>query len=139
MRLRWKIYAVIYALSVAANAYYSLSEELPVYNYYQLLLAFDIGQGPKLVFYYFANIIEVVSLIPLFLFAFKINGLSRDFWKLVFIARMVGLVWGHNYEYNLFASLKYSSLRAAIIVVALTALLSLPSYAGQFIYSFRRK
>lgn len=139
MHLRWKIYAVIYALSVALNTYLSLNEELPLYNYYQLLLTLDIAQWPKFVFYYFANIIEVISIVPLFLFAFGRNGLSRDFWKVIFIGRILGLVWGHNYEYNLIASLKYSSLRAAIFVVAVTALLSLPSYCGQFIYSFRRK
>lgn len=139
MRLRWKIYAVIYALSVAANTYFSLNEELPIYNYYQLLLILDFGQWPKLVFYYFANIIEIISLAPLFLFAFKVTGLSRDFWKVIFIGRILGLLWGHNYEYNLIISLTHSNLRVTIITVALTILLSLPSYSGQFIYSFRRK
>ncbi|MFZ5800925.1 MAG: hypothetical protein ACOY3D_06085 [Candidatus Omnitrophota bacterium] len=139
MRLRWKIYAIIFALSVAANTYFSLNEDLPIYNYYQLLLFLDREQWLRLVFYYFTNIIEAVSLVPLFLFAFGINGLSRDFWKTIFIGRIIGLIWGHNFEYNLISALAHSSLRATIFAVGITVLFSLPSYAAQFIYSFRRK
>ena len=137
MPLRWKIYAVIYSLVVLVGAVISLLPESRVYAYYQILLILDKSHWINLFLFYFANLIDLLSLVPLLLFAFRKRWLSQDFWRLIFAGRIIGLVMGHNYEYNILASLLMSNLTRTIIAIAVTILISLPSLIAQFIYSFR--
>lgn len=137
MPLRWKIYAVIYSLIVLAGVTISLLPESRVYGYYQILLVLDKSHWLKLLLFYFANLIDLISLVPLLLFAFRKRWLSQDFWKLIFGGRIIGLVMGHNYEYNILSSLLISNPTRTIIAMAVTIAISLPSLIAQFIYSFR--
>ena len=138
MALRWKIYAFLYSLIVLLNAYFSLSRTRPIYTYYQVLILIDRSHWADLVFFYFSNIIEVISLVPLFLFVFKTRFLSQQFWRLIFFGRIIGLLAGRDYEHHAIKSLFYANPTVITTAVIVAVIAAVPSFAGQYLYAFRK-
>jgi hypothetical protein len=138
MALRWKIYAVFFTAIVFANALFNLLPSSPIYNYYRIMIILDKSHFSDLMLCYFANFMEALSLIPLFLFAFKKIWGHQNLWRLIFIARIIGLLLGRNYEYNTIAALFAESFWLTITSVTVTVLIALPSYVAQFLYAFRK-
>jgi hypothetical protein len=139
MPLRWKIYAWLYCLLVAATVTISLLPDSGIYQYYRILLLLDPARWTNLFLFYFANVMEITSLVPLLLFVFKKRLLSQNFWKIIFIGRLVGLLWGHNYEYNVMTSYLAANFIPNLIAILVSISMSLPSYTAQFVYSFRKR
>jgi len=138
MYLRWKIYAAVYALMIISGTYFSLLPESRILDYYQILILLDKRHWWNLYLFYISCFFEVISLVPLFLFVFRIRWLSQDFWKIILAGRLVGLAGGHNFDYNLIISLIFANPIHAFIAILVTALISLPSFCAQFIYAFRK-
>jgi len=139
MRLSWKIYAITYSLLVLANTAFSLSPESRVNDYYQILIILDKTHWLNLALFYFATAMELISLVPLFLFVFRKYWLSPNLWKILFILRLAGLLSGRNYEYNTIRSLLAANTGITIAALAVSILIYLPSYFAQFNYAFTKK
>lgn len=139
MRLSWKIYAVIYGLLVIINASFCLLPESGIQSYYRVLIMLDRSRWLTLILFYFAVIMEALNLLPLFLFVFKKYWLSQDFWKLLFIGRIIGWLAGRNYEYNAIKSLLAANFWTTLAALTVSILIALPSFTAQFIYAFRKK
>jgi hypothetical protein len=139
MPLRWKIYAFLYSLVVLINTAFNLNPDGAAYNYYQLLMILDKAQWLRLILFYFANLMEIISLLPLFLFVFKVRFLSRGFWKLIFLLRIAGWLFGRNFEYGLLKAMLYANPFTTLLIVSACALMALPSFVGQYLYAFRDK
>ncbi|MDP3142708.1 MAG: hypothetical protein Q8N14_01995 [Candidatus Omnitrophota bacterium] len=138
MRLSWKIYAVIYGLLVIMNTFFCLLPESGIQSYYRVLIMLDRSRWVTLVSFYFAVMMEVLSLPSLFLFVFQKCWLSQNFWRLLFIGRMIGLLAGRNYEYNAVKSLLIANFWITLAAISVSALIALPSFAAQFIYAFKK-
>jgi hypothetical protein len=138
MPFRWKIYAFIYSALVLVNVIFNLHPAGAPYNYYQILIFLDNAHELKLILFYFANLMEMISLLPLFLFVFKGRFLSRDFWKVIFLFRVAGLLGGRNFEYNLIKSLLFANHFTTLLIVSAFVLIALPSFAAQYLYAFRK-
>jgi hypothetical protein len=99
----------------------------------------DGSRWVTLVLFYFAVMMEVLNLPSLFLFVFQKYWLSQNFWRLLFIGRMIGLLAGRNYEYNAIRSLLVANFWITIAAISISALITLPSFAAQFIYAFKKR
>ena len=132
----WKFYFLFYLFSASLNLSYFFSTDSPIFRYYQIGIAFNIY------FFgiYFLNltsvILNILSVFPLCLYAFKINFLSKQFWRWFLILRFAFDVTGHNYEINLLKSISHDSVLLGIKTLLTYAILTLPSYLGLYDHAF---
>jgi len=82
--------------------------------------------------------LELFSLLPLFLFAFKKSWFSLVFWKGFFILRIVNAAANNYYEYGFYSNLLKISPKITAISILISVILILPAYIALFMYAFRQ-
>lgn len=134
----WKVYFLIYFLIVTVDIGTFFSPESPKNIYYQVLIAFDSLFIVPFLLNALAVILDVLSLVPFYGFIEGIAFLSKKFWRLVFMTRLVLALWGHSYDFQLIRSLSHENINNALAFVAVAILLNIPSYAAMFLYAFQK-
>ncbi|MCX5681298.1 MAG: hypothetical protein NT079_03355, partial [Candidatus Omnitrophica bacterium] len=135
----WKIYFFPYSLVILLNLLFLFSEGSPINQYYRILIAFKQSYFILYSFYAARMIIEILALIPLFLFVFRIRLFPAFVWQILFGARIFTLFSGHFYEWSAMRALMHANPIAAICAMASAVLFAIPSYTACYIYAFKRK
>ena len=135
----WGIFFLVYFVSTFLGATYFFYYESSMYQYYQILIAFDIYFLIPYVLNAAAVLLNALSLIPFYGFLFKIDILSKDFWKYILLARILADLTGHAYEWKLIKSLVRYDLQVALGFVSIAVMINLTSYLALFLYAFPKK
>ncbi len=135
----WDIYFLIYFLIICISTIYFFLPESIFYLYYQILIAFDLY---FLIIYCLSAlsiIFDGLCLLPVYLFVYKIQFLSKDFWRWILILRVAFNLTSRSYEFHFIRSLLYQDKYYAFLLVALIVIISIPSYIAHYLYAFRDK
>ena len=135
----WELYFVYFAILVINQVVNILFPTSVIYTFYHVLIAFDRWLA---VLYYvriFCDILNLVCLIPLYLFMFKIKWLNKTLWQWVVALRVGFDLVGHYYEYITVKSLFFSKPLVAAQLILWFVLTVLPSYYACLKYAFRRE
>jgi hypothetical protein len=138
MKLSWKIYSFGYALLVILGVAYSLWPDSAPSGYYKILISFDKSFLWQYIFHFISTLLDVLGLLPLFLFVFQKKWFVALFWKIFFFVKILGIFAGNSYEANflgtVFAVNKLTAIASSLIGLALI----LPYYIAIYLYAFRR-
>jgi len=135
----WKVYFSLFSIGTLLNLIILLSGESSASQYYQILAAFKHSY----LLYYYLNVINVIidilSLVPFFLFVFHIRLFRPIVWQILFQARILFFLAGHRYEWQTIRSFAYTDLLSTILAIILFVLFVFPSYIACFKYAFDQK
>jgi len=135
-KISWKIYFAIYAFVAILNTTFLFSPGSQMFWYYQVLVAFH----PVLIIPYGLNVLSVVlnllTLIPLYLFIADRRWLHPRLWGYFFVARLLLEFFGKSYDKNVLSSLFHNDPTSAWLSLGMVTCLMLPSYIALFLYAF---
>ncbi len=135
-RLFWKFYFFLFVPLPLGAMVGILFPESVIYSYYHVLIAFD----PTYYLPYYLNVISaylnLLSLIPLFLFAFGLRFLHPRVWQTLFILRAIFDIVGHRYEYVFIQSLLLTGAWPTFLAIAISLAVIFPSYLACYRYAF---
>jgi hypothetical protein len=133
----WKVYFSIFSIGALLNLILLLSGESSASQYYQILIAFR--QSYLLYDYLYALnvIVNTLSLIPFFLFVFRIRLFPPFIWQILFIARIFFFFTGHSYEWQTLRAFIRTDPLTTVIAGAVFIFFTLPSYIACFHYAFK--
>ena len=138
-KIFWRVYLCLFALLVIGNTMTGLWSDSIIYTYYHVLTAFH----PRYYLIYCLHIaggfINLINLIPLYLYVFRKPSALTYFWRIMFVLRIVFEFFGHDYEYKLIKSIFYSNFILAASTLAVYVLIFIPSYMAVFRYAFRQE
>lgn len=135
----WVVYFLAYWLLTTAQTVYFFSPGSLINLYYHYLIAYDLYFLLTYTFNVLAIIFNAFSLIPVYLFIYRVDFLTQDFWKTLFLLRLTFDILGRSFEYQGFKSLFHEDPWTAVLVMATFILFYIPSYAALFVYAFRPK
>jgi len=135
----WKAYFFLYSTGILLNLLIFFSDESPIHQYYHILMIFKQSYCIQYYLYIAKVIIEALSLIPLFLFIFRIHAFPVLIWQFLFCSRIFLLIFGQSYEWNLFRAMIYGNPTATIAALSLGILFAIPSYIACSKYAFWQK
>jgi len=135
----WKIYLCAFTLYVLGNAGDILMPTSFLYIYYHILIAFHLVYIISYMLALGQVFFNLVSLIPLFLFVFRMPFLSPRFWQWMLVLRITFDLTGHAGEVNHLISISYANREWFISRIVLTGIMIIPSYGACFQYAFRWK
>lgn len=134
----WKIYFALYSLSALFILLTFLVDESMAQKYYKILMMFNQTYG----FLYHLNLanllIELLCLLPLFLFTFHIRWLPVIVWQILFEARILLFLASHSYELKTLQAFIHADILTAIIAIMMFVACVSPSYVAGFLYAFKR-
>ena len=135
----WVVYFILYWLILTIHTTYFFLPESAINLYYHYLIAYDL----HFLFIYTLNVLLIIfnalSLIPLYLFICRVDFLTLDFWKTLFLLRLTFDVIGRSYEYQIVKALFHDAPLTALLGICTFVLFYLPSYIALFLYAFRPK
>ncbi len=133
----WKIYFFIYSLYTLSLVIQLMWSDSFPYLYYHTLLAFDKGYLAFYIPVLGMVVVNVISLIPLFLYVFEIPFLKPEIWQILLALRIIFDVTGHTLELKFFeAIISNADLRTILSMITLVGCLIGPSYMACFQYAF---
>ena len=135
----WKIYFCAFTLYVLGNAGDVLMPTSFLYIYYHVLMAFHPAYFIPYILALGQVFFSLVSLVPLFLFVFRIPFLSARFWQWALVLRIIFDLTGHAGEANQLISISHANSEWFISKIVLTGIMFIPSYGACFKYAFRWK
>lgn len=135
----WKIYLCIFALYILGNAGDILLPTSFLYIYYHALMAFHPAYLIPYILALGQVFFNLVSLVPLFLFVFRIPFLSARFWQQMLVLRIIFDLTGHAGEANQLISISHADSEWFFSKILLTGIMLIPSYGACFQYAFRWK
>ena len=135
----WKLYFFVYLGVVTFNAKYFFSSESPLYLYHHILIGYDILFLVAYCYNALSIVLNILSLVPFYLFIYKKNFLTLHFWRCVFIFKIIFDFAGRPYETLFFRSLFYQSTKVALNALGLFILLHIPAYIAFVLYAFKKE
>ncbi len=135
----WKIYLTFFSLGAIFNFILLISGESSSSQYYKILIAF---RHSYVLHYYLSisnTLVDLLCLIPLFLFVFHIRLFRPLLWQILFWTRIAFFFSGHAYEWQTIRSFLYTDSLSTILASVLLILFITPSYIACFHYAFRQK
>ena len=137
--LTWKVYLCVFTFYVLGNTGDILIPTSFLYIYYHALIAFH----PVYLISYLLALGQIffnlMNLIALFLFVFRILFLSPRFWQWMLILRIIFDLNGHAGEMQHLISISHANNEWFISRIVLGVLVIIPSYGACFQYAFRWK
>ena len=134
----WSLYLLYFSLITFGSAAQIFSKSSPQFQYFYILVSFD----PAYFFSYFLTltqvILNIVNLMPLFLFITRIKFLPAAFWQYLLILRFVFDIVGHPFEMNNLMSYLKSDPNIFIFLIVSSIITHAPSYGTCFYYAFRQ-
>ena len=132
----WRTYFCLFTLIVIGNTVTALWPDSVIYIYYHVLGSFHPRFYLLYAYQIASNFLNILSLVPFYLYIFRKPRYFAAFWRLIFILRIIFEFFGHNYEVNSVKSLLIFQPMVAQTALLAYALLVLPSYIAVFRYSF---
>ena len=133
----WKIYLLIFSVLVYKNSIDILEPTSFLYSYYHTLIKFDSSYWITYALAVIHVFFELVGLVQLSLFIFRICLLTPQFWQWMLILRFIFNLTGCSGELKTLSAIFYASHGIFLSTLALIALVGIPSYAACFQYAFR--
>src|SRR3989338_5929321 len=133
LTLSWKIYLGVFSAFTLGNLAYLASESI-IYKYYHILIAFTPDYSILYTLDVAMSAVNLLSLIPLFLYAFRVKILGKKLWQILLVARVVLDLVGHCYEKKFMQSIFVDTPWTAGLIVVLLLLFIGPSYLANFEY-----
>jgi len=115
------------------------SQESVITSYYRIVVILNAGYSHAYSLNQASALMNALSLVPLYLFIFRIRWLRPWLWQFIFFVRISFETIGHAYEVQLLRSLFYNDILIAVATIAFMAAMILPSYWACFRYAFRQK
>ena len=137
-RLAWKIYLLIFSLFILANVISIFYGDSYLYLYYNILIAFHKSYLFSYWYAIISNMLNLISLISLYLFVFRTKFLNVLFWQWVFVFRMVFDLIGHSFEFKTIRALFYNDTWIGSASIILVIAMLLPSYLATFQFAFHQ-
>ena len=137
--LIWKTYLIYWTVIVVMANFEVFSFESELYRFYQILTAFH--KTFAMIYYTEASraAINILSLIPLYLFVFQKKALAPSAWKTLFALRVVFDICGNYYHFVFIKSFALTDPWLAAQVVSGALLTVTPSYAACYQYAFQQE
>ena len=134
LNLFWIIYTIFFAILSISRLSLLLSAESPLRNYYIILLPFDIRYWAEYFLAILGAFFSLLSVFPLLFFTFKIDSKHKRLWKVALFFRILGDLFGRNYEWKLILSSYYLDPLAGISCLGMFVFPLIPSYTAHFHY-----
>lgn len=134
----WKIYLILYSIGMLFILLTFLVDESMAQKYYRILMMFNQTYGILYHLNLLNLIVELLCLIPLFLFTFHIRWLPAIVWQILFEARIVFFLASHSYEWKTLSALAHADGITTIAATLIFTIFVLPSYIAVFHYAFKR-
>ena|SRR3989338_8595140 len=135
--LPWKIYFFLFVPFPVTGLLGITLPQGTVYSYHHVMMAFDKSYAMIYWLNVTCAVVNVLSLVPFFLFVFQKRFLYPKAWQYFFIARIIFELTGHAYETNVIKSLIFTDLWIAASSLFISFAVILPSYIAGFLYAFR--
>lgn len=136
MRLSWKLYIFLYAFVVILSVAYYLSADSQLILYHKITVSMDKIFYINYYNHYLFIFLEVFSLLPLFLFAFKKRIFGTAFWKLFFMFKITNALVINYFEHGFYGNLLVIMPKFSPIAILISILMILPAYTALFMYAF---
>jgi len=135
----WKLYLILFATVSAGNFLTLFNDQSPNFLHYQVMITFH----PSSRILYVLNIVSasltMASVVPVFLYIYRLRFLPAKFWQYLFFLRLVMDLTGRRYETIFIKSLFHQELWVGLSFVTCLLVVLFPSYLLGFRYAFRRK
>jgi hypothetical protein len=105
--------------------------------YYHIAIAFNTYFFGIYFLNHTAVTLNLLSVIPLYLYIYRIDFLDKHFWRWFFVIRLAFDITGHNYEMNLLKSIGHDNAWVSLKVIINYTALALPTYLALYDYAFR--
>jgi len=135
----WKGYFLFYCWSMFFYAAEFFKQDSPISLYYHILMAYDIVYLLPYCLNALAIFINLLGLVPYYLFIQKKTFLSFKFWKIFFFIRLALDLTTRSYELNHVKSYLRFNKTIALLMVLSFILFNIPSYWSTYQYAFRMK
>ena len=135
----WKVYALYWTILVVGRNVNIFSPDSERYLFYHVLGAFHHS---FFVLYYINvvnSVLNVVSLVPLYLFCFGRKIFPDSLWRTLFVLRVGFDVCGNYYDLVSIKSLFATDVGLALQVLLGGIFTTIPSYAACYLYAFDKK
>ena len=136
MNLFWISYLFFYSLMMALQMVTFFGSDSQESLYYHYMISLDA----RFIFFYAVNaaiiILNLFSLIPIYLYMFRIRFLSRSFWQGFFLIRLFLEIPGRPFEISVIKSLYIQNANFAYLTALVFCLLHGPSYVAIYRHIF---
>ena len=133
-----KIYVICYTFFILGSIRQLFFPKTLPYLYYHIMGSFG---HPFSIAYYLAisrAFVDLLSLIPLYVFMKKNYFLKPWVWQWLFAIRLLLTVSGHSFQYNFLKSNMYGNSQIGILLIIFIFSVNFPSYEIAFNYAFLR-
>ena len=135
----WKLLFFAY-ISMALERALELLVPMKKMNlYYHILIAYDARFLLPFCLNALSVILNVLAIVPIYLFITRHHLLSQKFWKLFLFLRLSCDLFGRSYERAQMLALFHQDAHVALEVLALAVAIYLPSYLANFIIAFDKR
>ena len=135
----WELYAVLYAGFVFRKSLLLFHPESSIYLYYYILRHFDKLFSISYTLAIIQLILDVVHLIPLVAFIYRVPLFFPRFWQYLLILRIILDLSGNSYDWNQLISFYKMDFKTGIYATLAWLIPFFPSYIASFFYAFRWK
>lgn len=135
----WIAYFLIYWLVTTAQIAYFFTPNSALNLYYHYLIAYDLHFLLTYTLNVLVMVFNALSLVPIYLYIYRIEFLTPDFWKTLLILRLTLDLMGRSFEFQVLKAIFQDDPFTAGITVLTFLLFHLPSYMILFLYAFRPK
>jgi len=132
----WKVYAAVFAVSIIAYLASLLSPYSFLYIYYHVLIAFNDRYSTLYILAIISSVVNILNLVPLFLYVFRISWQPALIWRVLFILRVASDLAGHSYEFKTIQSMLLTDFLLGLVALFPLGSFLIPSYIAGFKYAF---
>ena len=136
MNLFWTSYLFFYSLMMVMQIVIFFASDSQESLYYHYMISLDA----RFIFFYMVNaaiiILNLLSLIPIYLYMFRIKFLSRSFWQGFLLIRLFLEIPGRTFEISVIKSLYIQDVNFAYLTALVFFLLHCPSYVAIYRHIF---
>lgn len=131
----WHFYSIVFIVFTINRTIQLVDNESVVFKYYNTLLGLKLYH--LYCFQYLQCFLELVSLIPLILFTLNKEDNSQNFWKSIWILRIIANTYSHSYDFKIIGMFATENPLSGILAMIQLITMYLPSIIACFIFSFQ--
>lgn len=131
-RAGWALYFLFY-LNLSSNGIISLLDtNAKTRNFYYALMAFHHANAIWYLLALAAVLLSVISLWPLYVRAFALRRSAGQFFRVIFVLKILTDLCGHRYETLTFQAIWRENHLAAVLAMTALLLVQFPFYKALF-------
>lgn len=132
-------YLILMTYLIGTKVYNFFSPEAQLNLYFRILRAFDITFYIPYLLTFCQVVFNTLSLIPLFLYIFKLSFLKKKFWQYFLVFNFIFDLTGHPFHINELIGIYQTSPRIAITILLSSVIPYFPKYVACYRYAFTDK